>query len=184
MSVIPRALALAVAVVPILAAAASASAPPPCLLPPVAGSTVLDPFRAPGCPYCAGNRGVELATPIGAAVAAAAAGRITFAGSVAGTRYVVLEHAGGYRTTYGRLASATVRTGQAVAAGAPVGISAGHLFFGLRLGDDYLDPAPHQAVVRALPQLVPLDGRNRRTPRVGRVICPIRTIPIRVAPPG
>jgi murein DD-endopeptidase MepM/ murein hydrolase activator NlpD len=171
-SAVPRAVAVAAVVVSLLAAAPAAAAAPPCLLPPVARATVIDPFRPPACPYCAGNRGIDLATPAGGPVVAAAAGRVTFAGSVAGTRYVVVEHTGGYRTTYGQLASAAVRAGQQVVAGAPVGTSTGRLFFGLRLADEYLDPAPHLAVVRSLPQLVPLNGRNRRPARIGQVICP------------
>jgi murein DD-endopeptidase MepM/ murein hydrolase activator NlpD len=152
-------------------ASATASAVPPCLLPPVS-APVIDAFREPACPYCPGNRGLELAPARGSVVIAAAAGRVSFVGSVAGVRYVVVEHASGHRTTYGGLDGAVVRSGAAVAAGTQVGISSDRLFFGLRFGERYLDPAPFLATVRPRPQLVPLDGRNRRPPRSGAVTCP------------
>jgi murein DD-endopeptidase MepM/ murein hydrolase activator NlpD len=149
----------------------TAGAVPPCLLPPVS-APVVDAFREPACPYCPGNRGLELAPALGSVVIAAAPGRVSFAGSVAGVHYVVVEHGSGHRTTYGRLASMVVRAGAAVSAGVIVGISSDRLFFGLRLGEHYLDPAPYLATVRPRPQLVPLDGRNRRPPRSGAVTCP------------
>jgi murein DD-endopeptidase MepM/ murein hydrolase activator NlpD len=105
-------------------------------------------------------------------VIAAAPGRVSFAGTVAGVRYVVVEHASGHRTTYGGLADTVVRAGADVVGGAPVGVSSDRLFFGLRFGERYLDPAPFLATVRPRPQLVPLDGRNRRPPRSGVVTCP------------
>src|SRR5688500_5962699 len=82
----------------------------PCFLPPVA-APVVDPFRAPDCPYCAGNRGLEYATHHGQPVLAADDGVVTFSGLVAGTRYVVVERDDGLRVTYGRLASAAVGEG-------------------------------------------------------------------------
>ncbi|MGD9705023.1 MAG: peptidoglycan DD-metalloendopeptidase family protein [Acidimicrobiia bacterium] len=166
-----RALALVASIAQLVLAPTPSGAAPPCLLPPVA-APVVDRFREPPCPYCAGNRGLELAPAAGSAVVAAAPGRVSFSGSVAGVRYVVVEHQSGHRTTYGRLAGILVRTGALVAAGTPVGTSSDRLFFGLRHGEQYLDPAPHLATVRARPQLVPLDGRNRLPARPGAVTCP------------
>ncbi len=143
---------------------------PPCLLPPVSGS-VLDPFRPPGCPYCSGNRGIEYSTRPGAPVVAAAGGTVTFAGSVAGARYVVVEHVGGYRTTYGRLSTTLVRAGVTVRSGQLVGTAGSVTFFGLRLGETYLDPAPYLATVRPQPRLVPLDGTGQRRPPALRAAC-------------
>ena len=54
---------------------------------------VVDPFRAPACAWCPGNRGLEYAPPPGPPVRAVAAGVVTFTGVVAGTRYVVVDHA-------------------------------------------------------------------------------------------
>lgn len=149
----------------------AAAARPPCLLPPVVG-TVVDPFRAPACPYCAGNRGIDYATVDGSAIVAAAPGRVTFAGSVAGVRYLVVEHAAGFRTTYGFLSGSTVRVGDEVARGSRIATSGPRFFFGLRDGDEYRDPGPALATVVARPQLVPLDGHDRPPPRPPRVMCP------------
>ncbi len=143
---------------------------PPCLLPPVDGS-VFDPFRPPGCPYCPGNRGIEYSTQPGAPVAAASAGTVTFAGSVAGVRYVVVEHAGGFRTTYGRLAAIAVAAGATVRAGERVGAAGPVTFFGLRLGETYLDPNPYLARIVPQPRLVPLDGTSRRQQPPPRLVC-------------
>ena len=170
-SVTARITVVAFAAIHVAIGPVTAGAVPPCLLPPVS-APVVDAFREPACPYCPGNRGLELAPARGSAVIAAAPGRVSFAGSVAGVRYVVVEHTSGHRTTYGGLASMVVRTGAAVTAGVIVGVSSDRLFFGLRLGEHYLDPAPFLATVRPRPQLVPLDGRNRRPPRSGAVTCP------------
>jgi murein DD-endopeptidase MepM/ murein hydrolase activator NlpD len=114
---------------------------------------------------------LEIATASGSAVVAAAAGTVSFAGLVAGTRYVVVDHGGGYRTTYGKLRSASVGVGDRVKAGQTLGSSGSVTFFGLRLGETYLDPAPHLAEAEPRPQLVPLDGVNRRAPLSPRVSC-------------
>ena len=143
---------------------------PPCLLPPVSGS-ILDPFRPPGCTYCPGNRGIEYSTQAGSSVVAASGGKVTFAGLVAGVRYVVVEHAGGYRTTYGRLQAIAVANGAPVQSGQHVGTAGSVTFFGLRLGDAYLDPAPFLAQVVPQPRLVPLDGMSRRLPPPRRLTC-------------
>ena len=68
----------------------------PCLRPPVVG-TVVDPFRAPACEWCAGNRGIEYRVGPDATVRAAATGTVTFVGSVAGTTYLVVELPNGWR---------------------------------------------------------------------------------------
>ena len=45
---------------------------------------VVDPFRAPACSYCPGNRGLEYQPASGSVAVAAAAGTVTFSGVVAG----------------------------------------------------------------------------------------------------
>ena len=143
---------------------------PPCLLPPVSGS-VLDPFRPPGCTYCPGNRGIEYSTQAGVPVVAASSGTVTFAGLVAGVRYVVVDHGGGYRTTYGRLQVIAVAIGARVNSGQYIATAGSSTFFGLRLGDAYLDPAPFLAQVVPQPRLVPIDGTARRPPPPRRLTC-------------
>ena len=62
------------------------------------------------------------AHPTATVVRAVAAGEVTFSGTVAGERYVVVRHADGRRATYGNLASSSLGTGDVVAAGSVVGV--------------------------------------------------------------
>ena len=80
---------------------------------------------------------------------AAAAGTVSFAGQVAGSLFVSIDHPGGLRTTYSFLSLVMVKKGQAVTQGQQIAKSgpgaAGeqpNLHFGLRSGADYLDPEP------------------------------------------
>ena len=82
----------------------------PCWQPPIA-APVSDPFRAPVCQWCPGNRGIEYATRPGTTVRSVGAGTVSYAGTIAGTRYVVVRLANGWRVTYGDLASSDLRTG-------------------------------------------------------------------------
>ena len=96
-----------------------AAAPdPPAYLPPV-DAPVLDPFRPPASPFGPGNRGLEYATTAGTPVHAVADGRVTFAGSVAGTLHVTVLHADGVRTSYSFLARVDVVVGQRLRQGEP-----------------------------------------------------------------
>ncbi len=114
--------ALTAALTSVLLVAPGPAPSPRCLVPPVP-APVVDPFRDPGCPWCAGNRGLTYGTAPGTPVRAAAAGTVTFSGVVVDTRYVVVEHADGIRATYGGLQSSSFRVGDVVAAGAVVGHS-------------------------------------------------------------
>ena len=156
---------VAAAMVPAPAAAAA------CWPPPVE-APVTDPFRAPTCPYCAGNRGIEYGTRAGAQVRAVAAGRVTFAGAVAGTTYVVVEHADGLRVTYGNLDDRRVGVGDAVVRGMVLGDAAGHFHLGLRRGDTYIDPTPFLGVWRGVVRLVPADGSRGVAATERRLVCP------------
>ena len=93
-----------------------------------------------------GHRGVDLAGVPGRPVTSAGAGTVTFAGVVAGRGVVAVAHAGGVRTTYEPV-TAQVKAGDAVAAGAPLGLlaTASHcpttcLHWGALRGGVYLDP--------------------------------------------
>lgn len=110
--------------------------------------TVVRRFDPPPEPWLAGHRGVDLAAGSGAAVRAAGAGTVAFAGSVAGRGVVSIDHANGLRTTYEPVA-VMVTAGAAVGRGTQLGVLvAGHagcpaeacLHWGLRRGDTYLDP--------------------------------------------
>lgn len=147
--------------------------PPPCLLAPV-HAPVRDPFRSPACPWCPGNRGIEYATAPGGPARAGAAGVVAFAGPVAGTLYVVVDHPSGLRTTYGRLATIGVAVGQGVAAATVVGTTGAQFFFGVRRSGTYLDPAAFLVELRRRPRLVPTAGGPRRPDHSARLSCRIR----------
>lgn len=116
---------------------------------PIAGPLrVLRPFQSPPTPYAAGHRGVDLGARVRADVLAAGAGRVTFAGTVAGRGVIVIAHPDGIRTEYEPV-RALVAVGQAVARGQPIGrVSGQHgacppaqcLHWGARRGEVYLDP--------------------------------------------
>jgi hypothetical protein len=174
-SSVARAVALMVVVLalvaaPVAARAAGATAVPGRWVRPVPGA-VVGPFAAPVSRYGPGHRGADLAAPPGTPVVAANVGTVAFAGTVAGSLHVVVAHAGGLRTSYSFLARVDVRRGDAVAAGAQLGVAGGSgpdhgpgvLHLGLRVGDTYVDPmrlfAPtdltrliHLAAVDAPPQ--------------------------------
>jgi murein DD-endopeptidase MepM/ murein hydrolase activator NlpD len=142
-----------------------------CLLPPVA-APVVDHFRPPACQWCPGNRGLTYAVPAGTEVRAAASGTVTFSGTVAGTFYVVVRHADGLRATYGQLAGSGLRAGDVVVAGSIVGPSTSGLHFGLRRGDEYLDPEPLLGRLVDRARLVPTDGTPPRAAPPPRLQCP------------
>lgn len=103
-------------------------------------------FEPPEQRWGAGHRGVDLAAAPGQVVLAAADGVVGFAGQVAGAGVVTVVH-GAVRTTYTPV-TATVRAGQPVTRGQPIGtVLAGHcadapgcLHWGLLRGEEYLDP--------------------------------------------
>ncbi len=108
---------------------------------------VVRAFDPPDVRWGAGHRGVDLAGSLGQVVGAALAGRVTFAGPLAGRGVVVVDH-GDTRTTYQPVA-ATVRVGQVVLRGQQLGtleLPGSHCFpraclhWGWRRGDTYLDP--------------------------------------------
>lgn len=133
----------------------------PCWSPPVVGR-VVDPFRAPACVWCPGNRGIEYEVGRPTTVRSVAAGIVEFSGVVAGERYVVVRLPNGWRLTYGRLASAGLESGQAVLAGTVVGKVDSEFLFGLRIDGEYADPAPYLGVPTGRRRLIPLDGRPAR----------------------
>jgi murein DD-endopeptidase MepM/ murein hydrolase activator NlpD len=138
--------------------AAAARRRVPALRPPVAGPLVRG-FEAPAGGYGPGHRGVDLAAPTGTAVAAPAAGRVAFAGAVAGTVWVSLQVAPGVVVTVGPLVTPTVAAGRRLRASAPLGrLAGGHagaLHLGLRIDGAYVDPLPYLAGLPR-PRLAPL----------------------------
>ncbi|MFF7476486.1 peptidoglycan DD-metalloendopeptidase family protein [Streptomyces sp. NPDC008092] len=110
---------------------------------------VLRGWEPPATVYGAGHRGVDLGAAPGEPVRAVAAGRVSYAGRVAGRGVVAVALAGtDLRTTYEPV-TATVEKGQEVAAGEVVGTvepGGAHcgartcVHWGLLRGDGYLDP--------------------------------------------
>lgn len=129
----------------------------PCWSPPVV-APVADPFREPACAWCPGNRGIEYGTSPGAPVRAVATGRVSFAGSVTGTVYVVVRHGDGRRVTYGNLEAVRFDVGDLVVRGQVVGRAAGAFHLGLRVGDRYVDPGSYLGRYVRRPRLIPTDG--------------------------
>ncbi|MEU1683776.1 M23 family metallopeptidase [Micromonospora sp. NPDC005707] len=132
---------------------------------PLAGAPrVTRRFDPPPEPWLPGHRGVDLAATPGAEVRSAGAGVVLFAGTVAGRPVVTVGHADGLRTTYEPVLPGPA-AGARVAAGTPIGLLvAGHpgcvaaacLHWGLRRGEEYLDPL---ALLGLGPvRLLPLDS--------------------------
>jgi murein DD-endopeptidase MepM/ murein hydrolase activator NlpD len=97
-----------------------ASRPPRFAWPLAPPHRVVRAFEPPATEYAAGHRGVDLAAPPGTAVLAAGDAVVLHAGPVADRTVVSLLHAGGLRTTYEPVGP-TVRRGQHVRRGAPIG---------------------------------------------------------------
>lgn len=135
----------------------------------VAGPTTLAALRrpAPTCPIALawpvqapigdgfgarGNRfhaGIDLEAPTNTEVSAAAAGRVTYAGWIAGGwgNLVVVAHGDGVRTMYAHLSSIAARVGERVAAGTVIGevgasgnATGPHLHFEVRVRGAAVDP--------------------------------------------
>ena len=135
---------------------------------PVPGA-VKRPFVAPRAIYGPGHRGVDFIAPPGTAVVAGYAGVVSFAGMVAGSLHVVIDHGDGLRTSSSFLARIDVHRGDRVVRGQVIGVAggigpehaAGVFHFGLRVGETYVDPmklfAPVDlaAVIRLVPAHAP-----------------------------
>jgi len=109
-------------------------------------------------------------------VVAAASGSVTFSGSVAGTRYVVIRHRDGLRATYGRLATvpSDLVAGTSILAGSVVGTATDSMYFGLRDDDPEetpVDPTPLLGRWRYRARLLPSDGQPSRPPPAPRLVC-------------
>ncbi|KAA9149984.1 M23 family metallopeptidase [Amycolatopsis acidicola] len=129
-------------------------------------------FDAPESPYGPGHRGVDLAAAPGQQVLAAGPGVVVFAGQVAGAGVVSIDHDGGLRTTYEPV-TPLVAAGAQVYGGQPIGtVNPGHpgcsvaacLHWGVRRGEEYLDPLAlirTESVIRLKPWTLPSDAEVR-----------------------
>ncbi|CCK27165.1 hypothetical protein BN159_2786 [Streptomyces davaonensis JCM 4913] len=120
---------------------------------PVPDPEVLRGWDPPPTPYARGHRGVDLAAPVGTPVRVLRAGRVYFAGRVAGRGVISIEHKNTgtppLRTTYEPIdpevkKGAEVRAGQVIGTVAeatpPPHCPTSCLHWGLRRGDTYLNP--------------------------------------------
>lgn len=124
-------------------------------------------FEAPPQPWAVGHRGVDLRTTPGAPVLSPVAGVVSFAGTVAGRGVVTVTDARGRRSSIEPVLAA-VRAGDAVEGGEPLGLvtpEGSHcapgtcLHWGVRVGDEYVDP--FTLLPGAGPAvLLPLDARR------------------------
>jgi len=110
---------------------------------------ILRAFQPPPQRWAAGHRGVDLLGTDGLVVRAAGDGIVHFAGQVAGRFVISINHEDDLRTTYEPVIP-SVRAGQVVQAGDPIGVlyTGNHqgcagstcLHWGLRQNGQYLDP--------------------------------------------
>jgi peptidase M23-like protein len=129
---------------------------------------VITPYRNGSDPYASGqHRGIDIAGEIGAPVVAAAGGEVRFAGTAgsSGLTVSVRTADGRYDTSYLHLATAAVREGDRVPAGARIGTvgtsgtrsaAAAHLHFGVRDAGSrhaYHDPLTFLPPPAAAPQV-------------------------------
>ena len=84
---------------------------------------------------------------------------------------MVVELPGGWRHTYGRLASTAVEAGDVVVAGTEIARTTTEFLFGLRIGDEYADPAPYIGRVVGRARLIPTDGSAPRPAPPAQVRC-------------
>ncbi|MDO0925508.1 M23 family metallopeptidase [Streptomyces sp. TG1A-8] len=178
-----RAAPLLAAAVALLTPPARAQPPPPAPPPPprapvpaVARAwpvgvrpTVVRGWEPPATAYGPGHRGVDLDAAPGTPVRAVAAGRVAYAGRVAGRGVVSVELAGtDLRTTYEPVLP-SVEKGERVAAGEVVGTvertgphcRATCVHWGLLRGGAYLDPLsllPSRLLRRGPSRLLPVLG--------------------------
>lgn len=120
---------------------------------PIAGlPRISSPFGgriSPTAGASSDHKGIDYAVASGTPVQAAAAGTVIYAGWQSGFGNTVqIDHGGGYVTTYAHLSQVGVSMGQAVDAGAVVGLSGSsgtttgpNLHFGITLNGQWVDPA-------------------------------------------
>lgn len=101
---------------------------------------VIDPFRPPAHIGASGNRGLEYGNPPRRLVVAAADGTVTFAGQVAGSGVVTIQHDDGVRTSYVGLGDLFVEEGDMLWRGDHIAVAVVPLHFGARIHEHYLDP--------------------------------------------
>lgn len=149
-----------------------------CLIAPVSGP-IVEPFVAPACPYCAGNRAIEFSTTIDEVIRAPVGGIVHFAGPVGGRVYLTVLTGTDLVTVGGIEAfEPSVVRGRLIRQGQVVGVARGPedpVSLSRRSRADpnvHLDPTPSLGrLVTGGPRsrLVPRDGTRRRP--APRAVC-------------
>lgn len=143
---------------------------------PITGLSVSRGFDPPAVKWGSGHRGVDLAATPGTVVRAPADGTVTYAKVLAGRPVLVISH-GALRTTLEPV-RATVSVGTHVTRGQAVGVLvAGHdcpaascLHWGLKRGDQYLDPLSLlRSEVRLLSDAATADIKRRAAARAAAI---------------
>jgi peptidoglycan hydrolase-like protein with peptidoglycan-binding domain len=115
---------------------------------PLAVPILGDPFGPRGVRF---HTGIDLLADAGTPVAAAAAGRVTYAGALPGGwgQLVTLAHGDGVRSMYAHLSRVDVRVGQRIEVADRIGLvgatgdaTGPHLHFEVRVRDAAVDPLP------------------------------------------
>ncbi|GAB2512769.1 Peptidase family M23 [Corynebacterium atrinae] len=108
-------------------------------------SGVIRAFDKPAQNWLPGHRGVDLRLSVGSDVLASGSGVVAFAGTVAGTPTVSIDHPDGVRTTY-QPVHPLISAGDLVKEGSVIGRLAHPttqwpgLQWGAKRGEDYLNP--------------------------------------------
>lgn len=106
-------------------------------------------YEQPSSPYASGHRGIDIGAPVGTPVKAAASGVVHFAGKVAGSLFVSIDHDGGVQTTYSWVSEVDTKKGAKVQKGDVIALSGTghpgsteptHLHFGVKQDGEYVDP--------------------------------------------
>lgn len=126
---------------------------------------ILRAFDPPSRPWLSGHRGVDLrASHDGAPVVSPAPGAVSFVGIVVDRPVITVDHSNGLRSSFEAVGS-DLAAGSAVARGDVLGwIQPGHctpgpcLHWGVRRGEDYLNPLAFVTDLRPSVLLPPLDS--------------------------
>ena len=123
----------------LLSSSPAAARQEPWLVPPV-DAAIARGFDLPRGQHGPGNRGLDYAVVAGLPVRAAGSSTVIFAGRVAGTIAVTLDHGDGLETTYTGLRELYVAPGDVLDQGHWLGETDEHFHFGVKLHGIYVDP--------------------------------------------